>query len=359
MRQPTRPTAAFTLIELVGQPFQADEEKSQAGKPDLRKAFTLIELLVVIAIIAILIGLLLPAVQKVRESASRLTCANNLKQIGLAAHNYQSAHHKLPPGYLGPIPNAQLVTDGNNVQLVGSLVYLLPYLEQDTIYRQLQVNLDVRSFGPNWWSNPVNLRLAENRINGFVCPSDNPYQDAVGTVVGAHFYHDASGVHSPGIIWAPPRDASLGRTNYFGVSGAAARGTDPFWSRYEGIFTNRSENSLDRIPDGTSNTLLYGEALGGINNGVRQFAGTWMGSFSLWTRYGMRPNDATAQAFSSQHSGVVQFCLADGSVCALRTGNSHWSGAAPVPPELSDRRVFQRLAGMADGEAVDTSTLMP
>jgi prepilin-type N-terminal cleavage/methylation domain-containing protein len=322
-------------------------------------AFTLIELLVVIAIIAVLLGLLLPAVQKVREAANRLTCANNLKQIGLAAHNYQSAHNKLPPGYLGPIPNEQTIADGDNVQLVGSLVYLLPYLERDTLYRQLQVNLDVRSLGPNWWSNPVNVRLAETRINGFLCPSDDPYQDIRGTVVGAHLYHDAKGVHAPGIIWAPPRDAGLGRTNYFGVAGAAGHGTDPFWSRYEGIFTNRSASSLERIPDGTSNTLLYGEALGGINNGVRQFAGTWMGSFSLWTRYGMRPNDATAQAFSSLHAGVVQFCLADGAVRALQPGKSHWSGSPPVPSESSDWRVFQRLAGMRDGETTDANALLP
>jgi hypothetical protein len=82
-----------------------------------------------------------------------------------------------------------------------------------------------------------------------------------------------------------------------------------------------------------------------------------MGWFSLWMRDGMRPDGATSRAFSPLHTGVVQFCPADGAVRALRPGNSHWSGPAPVPSGPSDWRVFQRLAGMADGEATDTSAL--
>src|SRR5262249_52969727 len=127
-----------------------------------RPGFTLIELLVVIAIIAVLIGLLVPAVQKVREAAARTQCANNLKQLALACHNYEGASGRLPPGYLGPIPNEQEYGSAvDQIQHVGLLVYLLPYVEQDNLYRQLQVELNPRRLGPAWYTNLTNWQLAQ------------------------------------------------------------------------------------------------------------------------------------------------------------------------------------------------------
>lgn len=117
------------------------------------RGFTLIELLVVIAIIAILIGLLLPAVQKVREAAARSTCANNLKQIALAAHNFESTYGILPPGQLGAYPGSSATdplrsTGVFDAQCFGSLVFLLPYVEQENIYKKFTIGFDLKSKGP-------------------------------------------------------------------------------------------------------------------------------------------------------------------------------------------------------------------
>src|SRR5436305_9044607 len=106
-----------------------------------RTAFTLIELLVVIAIIAVLIGLLLPAVQKVREAAQRAKCKNNLKQIGLAMHNYHGTVGHFPAGYLATNPGPDLADDRGPGW--GWAAILLPYVEQDNLYRQIQIAKDI------------------------------------------------------------------------------------------------------------------------------------------------------------------------------------------------------------------------
>jgi prepilin-type N-terminal cleavage/methylation domain-containing protein/prepilin-type processing-associated H-X9-DG protein len=348
-----------------------------------RGGFTLIELLVVIAIIAILIGLLLPAVQKVREAAARMQCSNNLHQLGLAAHNYESANGTLPPGYLGPMPNFHYVS-GNNPDMLqyqhfGVLVLLLPYLEQDNIYKQLVTNTSVSGIAapdgkpPAFWNRNPDWTLAHAKIKTFMCPSDyieDGSQVASGPGVALHTYspsgvaYGATGYgvviwYFPGAEGNSPHPA-LGKTNYIGVAGALGKdavtsspsdGPGANLSKYEGIFTNRSKTKLEAIPDGTSNTLMFGEGLGGIPTG-RDLMWTWMGVGAIGTKFGMNP-PAGWTGFSSLHTGgAINFCFADGSVHPLRPGAS-----AQRNPAVADWYTYQAMSGASDGVVYDASSL--
>src|SRR5947209_4310731 len=131
--------------------------------PSVRRGFTLIELLVVIAIIGVLIGLLLPAVQKVREAAARLKCQNNLHQIGLGFHNYHAAQGSFPPGFASQAASIDGPSLGPGW---GWGAHLLPYLEQDNLYRKINFSKDI--------TDPANAEARLTSLAVFLCPSDSP-----------------------------------------------------------------------------------------------------------------------------------------------------------------------------------------
>src|SRR5262249_11999153 len=136
-------------------------------------------LLVVIAIIAVLVGMLLPAVQKVREAANRAACQNNMKQLGLACLNYESANQALPPAKIDNDAGRDLFGNSNR----SVLVFLLPYLEQDALYRGYQVGAPPgsNSAGRLNWNNAVNRPVCSTPIKTFLCPSaPQPRVDALG-----------------------------------------------------------------------------------------------------------------------------------------------------------------------------------
>src|SRR5262249_37411426 len=154
--------------------------------------------------------------------------------------------------------------------------------------------------------------------------------------------------------------------NYFGCAGLAGHGTSQNWSKYEGIFTNRSKTSLGRIPDGNSNTILLEEGISGTVSGQRPYVPAWMGfgGEPTWSGISADSQDPLIPPQSdSKHPGVAQFCFADGSVRSLRKGSSwidwdNWALANLWPDQYpADWWVFQKMAGMRDGAVVDPSAL--
>jgi len=344
-----------------------------------RRAFTLIELLVVIAIIAILIGLLLPAVQKVREAAARITCSNNLKQIALAAHNYHSANSVFPPGVVGSNLDRDL-TPGSpclSNPWVGTLAYLLPYIEQNNVYTQLQVNWNVDgpkdnptanppgSPGAAYWLNTANFNAGKTKIKTYLCPSDN-MGDATPTynvyysfgAVNYQFY----GVRADSEASGPGPSIPLGRANYMPVQGIiggpeSAPG-DSFYARYRGLFYNRSKVRIESIGDGTSNTLAFGEGLGQLGpGGSRDRLWSWMGC-SMVAYWGVVQPDNNGNPgwfqFSSRHGNGAQFAYADGSIRFVK-----FSSYVPLPNPGNDWYLLQQLAGANDGFSADVSSIAP
>jgi prepilin-type N-terminal cleavage/methylation domain-containing protein len=285
-----------------------------------RPGFTLIELLVVIAIIAVLIGLLLPAVQKVRDAAARMSCSNNLKQLGTAAHNYQSTFGKLPPGSLGARPAANPDTDPTffSYQHLGCLTLLLPYIEQDNLYKSMKINANPTAPGPLWVTVPENVAAAQQRVKTYLCPSDNPETSSQATYVLWCTFLTTKGLLDYRAYFVTGAFAqSLGRTNYMPSMGYFGH-TGTNFDQYEGIFQSQTQSGVDQVSasDGTANTLLFGEALGDADTGARVTSLAWIGAGGMITGGGINP--AHWYTFGSKHTAVIQFCFGDGSVRSVQ-----------------------------------------
>jgi prepilin-type N-terminal cleavage/methylation domain-containing protein/prepilin-type processing-associated H-X9-DG protein len=241
----------------------------RAARP--RSGFTLIELLVVIAIIAILIGLLLPAVQKVREAAARMTCSNNMKQLGLAAMNYESAYGRIPPSLvieLGASPG----TPGNPGFPYPGIVHswaanFLPYIEQDNVNKLYSMNFP-------WFANgvggtPNNLTALQNPVKTFICPSA---PGGIERRVSGTFSFVASFPYSNLAVTDYATNSSInpGSITFFGYPSGTTQATlySAMQPQLRGagialLGVAKSEpNAITAITDGTSNTILLCESAG-------------------------------------------------------------------------------------------------
>ncbi len=302
-----------------------------------RTAFTLIELLVVIAIIAILIGLLLPAVQKVREAASRTQCVNNLHQIGLALHNYHDSNGSLPPGYFASGP----YVDGKNDTTPGWgwATYILPYLEQGNLSKEFIPNQPVQNFAG-----------IQTMLKLYLCPSD--------------IY--------PTVPFAVPN--TLGATTAVAApsSYAACCGDDQSDTAApmgNGVFYRNSRTRLTDITDGTSQTIFIGDRAcanafgiwaGAINGGIVRRGpfnvnpGTSIESAPCLVLAHCHLNntkgdpDGGLDDFSSKHIGGSNLLFGDGAVHFIRSipcDNADGSYS-------QDSLIFQALGTRANGEVV-------
>jgi prepilin-type N-terminal cleavage/methylation domain-containing protein/prepilin-type processing-associated H-X9-DG protein len=330
------------------------------------KGFTLIELLVVIAVIAILIGLLLPAVQKVREAAARTQCLNNLKQIGLAAANYESTYQTFPPG-INVSPNSPSLGWTFGPPFAGPytsvLVYILPFMEQQGIYNQVpQTLLKLNTTAPAWAyygpgapPNGTSIFVPPPmgpfaRVKSYVCPSaglDNAMSATKQS--GSAGPIDAYWV-TAGSLWidflpnvAGEPNIDLGLSNYIGCAGYLGNfSAQAGLPGGQGVYDENSPVKVTDVTDGTSNTIAFGETLAGTLQMPQDFCLTWFGAGILPTAWGLS-NSPDWYQYSSRHTNVVNFAWADGSVRPITL--------------TADYSTFVFASGIQDRVTIDLSKL--
>ncbi len=332
--------------------------------------FTLVELLVVIAIIGILIALLLPAVQAAREAARRSQCSNNLKQLGLAVHNYHDTFKQVPPCWLrkqtipGPHTNAAARNSSNNRNLWGWSALILPFIEQAPLHDLLSVGNVHMEFVALAANDPVRAAAMRQPINAYRCPSDTG--PAMNNIRDRHPW--SAGANTP----------PLATSNYVGVASAYRPWESGANQVERGMFTGREKRAFKDVTDGLSNVIMIGERRwrGKMNNGNMYDSAA---AVALGVR--RRNNDAQRSdqigsaganinldnwatrgssrwGFSSMHPGGAQFALGDGSVSFLSETIELDSGPNQIIDDIPAERdrpldtVYERLAAIQDGGTV-------
>ncbi|MFM9963381.1 MAG: DUF1559 domain-containing protein [Planctomycetaceae bacterium] len=281
--------------------------------------FTLIELLIVVALIAVLSALCLPAIQHARDEARRAHCRNNLKQFGLALHNYHDSHKVFPPGWTQYHPQPGPETR------FGWTVFILPYIDQAPLYKQL--NFGTQRAEP--------LSLFQTRLAAYRCPEDpSPDTNAQRGEFGTMNYSANFGPV------APPRWMANGLTEFW-------PGQAPTLTETNGLAFLNSRVSIREIRDGTSNTILVGE------RSATSGAAIWMGvrgnEFETDQVTDCSPGheiNSGDAGFSSRHIGGAQFVFCDGTVRFLNEKIE--SG----PGEQQQMKTYQKLSHRADGNPI-------
>jgi prepilin-type N-terminal cleavage/methylation domain-containing protein/prepilin-type processing-associated H-X9-DG protein len=344
-------TTQFGFGALLRKPGPICSRSGKATSFPLRPGFSLIELLVVIAIIGILIGILLPAVQMIRETAARLQCQNKLKQFGLAMHNYHDTRGAFPPGSAF-LPGSSWANLDWNANKGTWLIFALPYIEEDNFYKQIP-NHDTPHFdsiGAAVQAGVLPRALAAK----LRCPSDGyepqgPYSNYVGSL-GPQCVDDKCGYtpfaqycDQPGWGWGPSDE------------------DEPNQAGVRGMFSRFSyQVRMAECTDGTSNTLLLGESLPStnahmlfgwytsygsqlsttiipINYPISEYDTSWCGSASAGPAHS-RFNNNVAWGFRSRHRGGANFTFVDGSVHFLK--------------QSIDHKTFQLLGCKNDGQYI-------